>query len=135
MVNRLILVGKLGRDAETRYTGGSGDQQLAITKFSVATEVSWSDRNGQRQRETEWTDCVWMGRGGEALGPHLTKGRTVYVEGAKRTWKWEAKDGSPRTSVECRVQELQLLGDRPQAQDHGPTVHPEPQDPQDRMRF
>lgn len=133
MINRLILVGKLGRDAETRYTGGQSDQQLAITSFSVATEVSWTDRNGQRQKETEWTDCVWMGRNGEALSRYLLKGTTVYIEGAKRTRKWEAKDGSKRTSVECRVQELRLLSDR--RQDSGGTIQPEPQDPQQGMRF
>jgi len=87
MVNKVILVGRLGKDPETNYTqSGQG-----LCKFSVATDESWKDRNGERQKRTEWHNCVVWGKLAEICQHYLKKGALVYVEGRIQTDKWRDK--------------------------------------------
>lgn len=106
MVNKVILVGNLGRDAELRYTPGGA----AVSTFSVATTETWKDREGAKQERTEWHRVVLWGKAAEAVNEYLTKGKQVYVEGSLQTRKWEDKDGNERHTTEVKARELKLLG-------------------------
>ena len=99
-VNKVILVGNLGRDPETRYTTG-GD---AVTNIRVATTDTWKDKNGEKQEKTEWHTVVFFGRQAEIAGEYLKKGRQVYVEGRLQTRKWQDKEGQDRYSTEVVLQ-------------------------------
>lgn len=105
-VNRVILVGNLGRDAETRFTSGG----VAVVTFSMATTEVFKDREGQRQERTEWHRIKYFGKSAEAVVEYLKKGKQVYVEGRLQTDKYKDKEGNDRTSVEVRVDRLVLLG-------------------------
>jgi single-strand DNA-binding protein len=104
-VNKVILLGYLGRDPETRYTNG-GD---AVTTLSVATSEAWKDKAGERQERTEWHRVVAFGRTAEVAGEYLKKGRPVYLEGKLQTRKYTDKDGVERYSTEIVVDRMQLL--------------------------
>ncbi len=104
-VNRAILVGNLGADAELRYTGGGA----AVANFRLATTEVWK-KDGQRQEQTEWHRVNYWGKGVEAVAPYLTKGKQVYVEGRIQTRKWQDKDGQDRYSTEIRADRVVLLG-------------------------
>jgi single-strand DNA-binding protein len=108
-VNRVILVGNLGRDAELRYTGGGA----AVSKFSVATTESFKGRDGERKEETEWHRISYWGKNAETLSQYLLKGKQVYIEGRLRTEKWKDKEGNDRTSVEVKADRVVLLGGGP----------------------
>ena len=112
-VNRVILIGNLGRDPETRYTGG-GD---AITNIVLATTDSWKDKNGDKQERTEWHRVVFFGRQAEVAGEYLKKGSQIYVEGSLTTRKWTDKDGNERYTTEIRADRMQMLGGRGQNSD------------------
>jgi len=113
-VNKVILVGNLGRDPETRYTTG-GD---AVTNIRVATTDTWKDKNGEKQERTEWHTVVFFGRQAEIAGEYLKKGRQVYVEGRLTNRQYEAKDGSgKRYRTEIVARQLRLLGMRPNGAD------------------
>lgn len=105
-VNKVILVGNLGKDPETSYTP-SGQ---SVTKFSLATSRSYKDKNGELKEETEWHNIVAWGRTGEICQQYLTKGRPVFVEGRIQTRSWEDKEGKKRYTTEIIANEVVLLG-------------------------
>jgi len=107
-VNKVILVGNLGRDPETRYTTG-GD---AVTNIRVATTDTWKDKNGEKQEKTEWHTVVFFGRQAEIAGEYLKKGRQVYLEGRLQTRKWQDKEGQDRYTTEIVADRMQMLGSR-----------------------
>ncbi|MEJ2131814.1 MAG: single-stranded DNA-binding protein [Gammaproteobacteria bacterium] len=107
-VNKVILIGNLGRDPETRYTQAG----TPVTHFSVATNESWRDRQtGEQQERTEWHNVVCFARLAEIAGEYLSKGRTVYIEGSLRTSSWE-QDGQTRYRTEIVANDMQMLGGR-----------------------
>jgi len=105
-VNKVILLGNLGRDPETRYTTG-GD---AVTNLNVATNEQWKDKNGEKQERTEWHRVVLFGRQAEVAGEYLKKGRSVYIEGRLQTRKYTDKDGVEKYSTEIVADRMQLVG-------------------------
>lgn len=108
-VNKVILLGNLGRDPETRFSANGG----AICNVSIATTRSWKDKNsGERREETEWHRVVFYDRLAEIAGEYLKKGRPVYVEGRLQTRKWQDKEGQERYTTEIIATEMQLLGGR-----------------------
>jgi single-strand DNA-binding protein len=108
-VNKVILVGNLGKDPETRYAP-SGD---AITNITIATSDTWKDKaTGEKKEATEWHRVVFFGRLAEIAGEYLKKGRSVYVEGRLRTRKWQDKDGQDRYTTEIVADQMQMLGSR-----------------------
>ena len=108
-VNKVILIGNLGRDPETRYLP-SGD---AVTNISVATSEKWKDKGGEQQEHTEWHRVAFFGKLAEIAGEYLKKGSPVYVEGRIRTRKWQDKEsGQDRYSTEIVADRMQLLGGR-----------------------
>jgi len=108
-VNKVILVGNLGRDPETRYaTSGA-----AICNITIATSRQWKDKtSGEKREETEWHRVVFYDRLAEIAGEYLKKGRPVYVEGRLKTRKWTDKEGQDRYTTEIIAEEMQLLGSR-----------------------
>ena len=107
-VNKVILVGNLGRDPETRYTT-NGD---AVTNIRLATTDTWKDKNGEKQERTEWHNVVFYGRQAEIAGEYLKKGRQIYVEGRIQTRKWQDKEGQDRYTTEIIADRMQMLGTR-----------------------
>jgi single-strand DNA-binding protein len=107
-VNKVILIGNLGRDPETRYTTG-GD---AVTNLNIATTDTWKDKNGEKQEKTEWHRVVLFGRQAEVAGEYLKKGRPVYIEGRLQTRKYTDKEGVERYATEIVGDRMQLLGGR-----------------------
>lgn len=107
-INKVILIGNLGRDPETRYAQGGGP----VTNFSVATSENWRDKaSGDMQERTEWHNVVCFGRLAEIAGEYLKKGSKVYIEGSLRTSSWE-QDGQKRFKTEIMARELQMLDGR-----------------------
>jgi single-strand DNA-binding protein len=107
-VNKVILIGNLGRDPETRYTTG-GD---AVTNLRLATTETWKDKSGEKQEKTEWHTVVLFGRQAEIAGEYLKKGRSVYIEGRLQTRKYTDKEGVEKYSTEVVGDRMQLLGSR-----------------------
>ncbi|MFN2643801.1 MAG: single-stranded DNA-binding protein [Burkholderiales bacterium] len=108
-VNKVILVGNLGRDPETKYMPDGA----AITNASLATSFQWTDKaSGEKKEETEWHRVVFRGRLAEIAGEYLKKGSQVYVEGRLRTRKWQDKEGQDRYTTEIVVDTMQMLGSR-----------------------
>jgi single-strand DNA-binding protein len=108
-VNKVILVGNLGADPETRYTAAGA----AITNISIATSESWKDKQtGENQERTEWHRVVFFSRLAEIAGEYLRKGSQVYVEGSLRTRKWQGQDGQDKYTTEIVASEMQMLGSR-----------------------
>ena len=106
-INKVILVGNLGADPETRYTANGG----AITNIRLATSENWKDKQtGDNQERTEWHRVVLFGKLGEIAGEYLKKGRQVYIEGSLRTNKYTDKDGIERYSTDIVANEMQMLG-------------------------
>ena len=108
-VNKVILVGNLGRDPETRYSPDGA----AICNISLATTSQWKDKNsGERKEETEWHRIVFYNRLAEIAGEYLKKGRSIYVEGRLKTRKWQDKEGQDRWTTEIVADQMQMLGGR-----------------------
>jgi len=107
-VNKVILVGNLGKDPETRYTTG-GD---AVTNIRIATTDTWKDKAGEKQEKTEWHSIVFFGRQAEIAAEYLKKGRQIYVEGRLQTRKWQDKEGQDRYTTEIVADRMQMLGNR-----------------------
>ena len=107
-VNKVILVGNLGRDPEMRYMP-SGD---ALASFSIATTDNWKDKNGQKQERTEWHRISMFGKLAEIAGEYLKKGSSVYIEGRLQTRKWQDKEGNERQTTEVVADRMQMLGGR-----------------------
>ena len=105
-VNKVILLGNLGRDPETRYTTG-GD---AVTNLRIATSEQWKDKSGEKQERTEWHSVVLFGRQAEVAGEYLKKGRSVYIEGRLQTRKYTDKEGVEKYSTEVVADRMQLIG-------------------------
>ena len=109
-INKVILVGHLGVDPETRYMPSGG----AVTNVRIATSEQWKDKNtGDQQERTEWHSVAFFGRLAEIAGEYLRKGSQVYVEGRLRTRKWQDRDGNDRYTTEIVANEMQMLGGRP----------------------
>ena len=105
-VNKVILVGNLGRDAELRYTPGGA----AVATLNMATTEVWNDKSGQRQEKTEWHRVVLWGKTAESLSEYLTKGKQIDVEGKLQTRQWDDKDGNKRYTTEIKGDRVVLLG-------------------------
>jgi len=110
-VNKVILVGRLGRDPETRYTG-SGQ---AVCNFSMATDETYKDRSGERQKRTEWHKIVVWGKQAEIAQQYLKKGSLLYLEGRIQSREWNDKEGQKRTSFEIVASNFRMLGSRSDA--------------------
>ena len=104
-VNKVILVGNLGRDAEVRYTPGGAP----VASFSIATTENWTSKDGEKHEQTEWHRIVLWGKSAESLQPYLTKGKQIYVEGRLQTRQWE-KDGQKHYTTEVKADRIVLLG-------------------------
>lgn len=135
-INKVILIGNLGQDPETRFMPSGG----AVTNVSLATSESWKDKQtGQPQERTEWHRVVFFNRLAEIAGEYLKKGSKVYVEGSLRTRKWQGQDGQDRYTTEIVANEMQMLDSRggdssgnyaqpaPQQQQAAPQQQAEPQ--------
>lgn len=108
-VNKVILIGNLGKDPEVRYTPSGA----AVCNLRIATTRNWKNRDsGERQEETEWHSVVLYDRQAEVAGEYLRKGRPVYIEGRLKTRKWQDKDGNDRYTTEIVAETMQLLGGR-----------------------
>jgi len=108
MVNKVILVGRLGRDPELRYTQGG----QAVANFTLATNEYFNNRDGERQERTEWHRVVTWGKQAEFCSNYLSKGRQIYVEGRLQTREWEDKAGEKRRTTEIVAMTVQALGSR-----------------------
>jgi len=104
-VNRVILVGRLGRDPELKYTPSGAP----VAKFSLATDEVFKDRSGEQQRRTEWHNIVAWNKLAEICGEYLTKGKLVYIEGSIRSRQWEDQAGNKRTAYDIVAARMQML--------------------------
>jgi single-strand DNA-binding protein len=107
-LNKVLLIGHLGRDPEMRYTPSG----RPVTTFTVATSRSWNTTEGERRTETEWFNIVAWGNLAEICKQYLSKGQQVYIEGRLQTRRWEDSDGIKHTSIEVVANEMMILGDR-----------------------
>ena len=107
-LNKVMIIGHLGRDPEMRYTPSG----KPVTTYTVATSRSWNSTDGERHTETEWFNVVAWGNLAEICKQYLVKGQQVYVEGRLQTRRWEDNDGGKHTSVEIVANEMMMLGDR-----------------------
>src|SRR3954466_16000303 len=105
-VNKVILIGRLGKDPELKYTSSG----VPFCRFSMATDDVWNDKNsGERQEKTEWHNIVAWDRLAEICNQYLTKGRLVYIEGSLQTREWDDQDGNKRRTTEVRARDLVML--------------------------
>jgi single-strand DNA-binding protein len=111
-VNKVILVGRLGRDPDVRYTA----EGTPVSNFSVATDETFTDRAGDKQTHTQWHRVVVWKKLAEICGEHLHKGRQVYIEGSLRSRKWQDREGNERTSFEVVASRMVMLGSKPGTQ-------------------
>jgi single-strand DNA-binding protein len=111
-VNKVILIGNLGRDPEVRFTQGG----TPVANFTMATTERWNDPSGEKKEKTEWHRIVLWGKQAEIAGEYLRKGRPVYIEGSLQTREWTDREGNKRYTTEVRAQRMQLLG---RAEDRG----------------
>lgn len=129
MLNKVILIGRLGRDPETRFMA-NGE---AVCNFSVATSEKYTDKNGQRQEATEWHNVTMYRKLAEIAGQYLTKGSQVYLEGKIQSRKYTDKNGVERTAYDIIANEMKMLGGRndsgQQSDQHTPPEHPRRQAP------
>ena len=136
-VNKVILIGNLGRDPEVRYMP-NGD---AVCNFSIATTDQWKDKSGQRQERTEWHNIIMFRKLAEIAGEYLTKGRPVYIEGRIQSRKYNGKDGIERTAFEIVADQMQMLGGRDsdsppgRVRDDTPPAAPRRPDPKPAQNF
>jgi single-strand DNA-binding protein len=107
-VNKVILIGRLGKDPEVKYTQGG----KSVAHFSIATDETWKDQNGERQQKTEWHNIVAWEKLAEICGQYLNKGKQVYIEGRLQTRSWEDKEGNKRYTTEIRADTMVMLGSR-----------------------
>ena len=124
-INKVILIGNLGKDPELRYTASG----VPVATFTVATTEEWKDKNtGDKQGHTEWHRVVAWRRLGEICGEYLHKGSKVYIEGKLRTRAWEDRDGNTRYTTEIVAQTLQILSPADRAETPAETSEPLPVD-------
>src|ERR1700704_4788209 len=106
-INKVILIGRLGRDPEMKYTGSG----TPFCRFSIATDDAWTDKgSGEKQERTEWHSIVVWDRLAEICNQYLTKGRLVYIEGSLQTREWDDKEGVKRKTTEVRARDMVMLG-------------------------
>ncbi len=117
MINKVILVGRLGADPEVRYT----QDGMMVTNMRVATDEQWKDKNGERVQKTEWHRVVTFGKLAEVCGNYLSKGRLVYLEGRIQTRSWDDKDGNKRYTTEIVASTMQMLDRKSQESDQAST--------------
>jgi single-strand DNA-binding protein len=120
-LNKLMIIGHLGRDPEMRYTPSG----RPVTTFSVATTRTWHSSNGERHEETEWFNVVAWGSLAEICNQHLRKGQQVYIEGRIQTRRWEDAEGTKHFTTEVVAKEMIMLGDRKEHQAPEPPQTPE----------
>ena len=111
-VNKVILVGRLGKDPEVKYTPSGAP----VAKFSLATDEVFKDRSGEQQRHTEWHNIVAWNKLAEICGEYLTKGKLVYIEGSIRSRQWEDQAGNKRTAYEIIARAMQMLGSKAESE-------------------
>ena len=117
-INKVILVGRLGRDPEMKYTSGG----TPFCRFSMATDDAWTDKgSGEKQERTEWHSIVVWDRLAEICNQYLTKGRLVYIEGSLQTREWDDKEGVKRKTTEVRARDMVMLGGGPGGEGGGPS--------------
>ena len=125
-INKAIIIGRLGRDPEVRYTPSG----VAVANFSVATSEEWKDKDtGEKRERTEWHRIVAFARLGEICGEYLSKGRQVYIEGRIQTRDWEDQNGVKRYTTEIVASQMQMLGSRDGAGPGKPESPPMPEYP------
>ena len=107
-LNKVMLIGNLGRNAELRYTSSG----TSVTTLNLATTETWKDKDGKKQEQTEWHRIVVWGKTAEALSQYLTKGKQILVEGKLQTRKWDDKEGVTRYTTEIKSDRITLLGGR-----------------------
>lgn len=107
-VNKVILIGRLGKDPELKYTPSGAP----VAKFSLATDENFKDRTGEQQKRTEWHNIVAWNKLAEICGEYLTKGKQVYIEGSIRSRQWQDQSGNKRTSYEIIANQMQMLGSK-----------------------
>ena len=112
MINKAILIGRLGKDPEVRYTP---DGQM-VTSFGLATDEQWKDKQGEKVQKTEWHKIVVFGKLAEICGNYLVKGKLVYLEGKLQTRSWENKDGVKQYTTEIVANDMKMLGDKQKAE-------------------
>ena len=113
-INKVILVGRLGKDPETRFTPSG----KAVTNFSMATSESWKDAGGERQEKTEWHKVQIWGPLAEISAKYLSKGKLVYIEGKLQTREWTDKDGQKRYTTEIVASDMRMLGGKGEGSEH-----------------
>jgi single-strand DNA-binding protein len=119
-INKVILVGNVGRDPELRYTPGG----TAVANFTLATNEAWTSKTGEKQERTEWHRIVVWGKQAEIAGEYIKKGKQIYVEGSITTRQWDDRNGQKRTTTEIRAQRFILLG-RGEGARPAPSAQPE----------
>jgi single-strand DNA-binding protein len=139
-INKVILVGNLGRDPELRYTPSG----VAVANLNIATNEMWTDKSGEKKERTEWHRVVVWGKQAEVLNSYLSKGRQVYVEGSLQTRSWDDKSGTKRYTTEVRANRVLMLG-KPEPGAKGaapppnsevePPAGPDPEYPEDDIPF
>lgn len=123
-VNKVILIGNLGKDPELKYLPSG----RAVAEFSIATSENWKDKDGNRQEKTEWHNIVLWGRTAEVAKEYLSKGSSVYIEGRLQTRSWDDKDGKKQYKTEIVGDRMQMLGSRRDASSSGPADQGQPQE-------
>ncbi|MFO7570140.1 MAG: single-stranded DNA-binding protein [Smithellaceae bacterium] len=120
MINKAILVGRLGKDPEVRYTPDG----TMVTNFNLATDETWKDKNGEKVQKTEWHRIVTFGKLAEICGNYLVKGKLVFIEGRIQTRAWDDKDGVKRYTTEIVANDMKMLDSKGQnkAEDAGPVA-------------
>jgi single-strand DNA-binding protein len=124
VVNKVILIGNLGKDPEVRFTPNG----KALAKFPVATSERWTDQQGQKQERTEWHNVVVWGKQAETCGQYLAKGRQVFVEGSIRSRQYDDKDGNKRYITEIVARDVRFLGSGGRGPTEGPVSVPPGED-------
>lgn len=125
-VNKVILVGRLGKDPELKYTPSGAP----VAKFSLATDESFKDKTGEKQEHTEWHNIVAWNKLAEICGEYLTKGKLIYIEGSIRSRQWQDQSGNKRTSYEIIANQMQMLGSRSDSERAGSAMNrPAPERP------
>jgi single-strand DNA-binding protein len=111
-VNKVILIGRLGRDPEVKYTPSGAP----VAKFSLATDEVFKDRSGEQQKRTEWHNIVAWNKLAEICGEYLTKGKQVYIEGSIRSRQWEDQAGNKRTAYDIVARDMRMLGSKAESE-------------------
>ena len=136
MINKAILVGRLGKDPDVRYTPDG----MMVTNFTLATDEQWKDKSGEKVQKTEWHRIVTFGKLAEICGKYLNKGKLVYVEGRIQTRSWDDKDGNKRSTTEIVASNMQMLESKGQrgtdsTSEEPPLSHPNGPLPEDDVPF